>query len=492
MFEEINNKISDLVEKDSRKIYEVSFSFPAAIPLEFQELFDIIQSVPSRDDIRIYLFTENDERFTFKKSTTEAEYNSFIGELLQDEQIFVKLEINKEIQNGHFSVYCFEQFAEDLIRLPIEEALNAFSLILNESEGYIVFDLFDNRNIFFTKTMFFIGANNQEVNIDFDREQRLQECRETSYFYNQDHYELLPDDFKIILGYEGNPFVELFQKFETILSLCMLASNSSILKGNLKLQIMGQRSVEHTYDLKDIEGNPILYKVYDWIYSGGSSIDKALIARNIICLHCKYESLLRLDSKILAAILSNYNLYLKENVTQYLELKNKVADFISGIVSKTGEYATELLDKFKTNLIAIFGFLFTVIIANIVSDQPLDNIFTRDITAILELVLAGSVVYLIISFKQSQYQMKKVYDSYEELKKSYDQILTDDDIKESFQDDKIIMDMKKTVSQSQKLYLFIWMGFLVILLVSVECISENPIIFSFIKMIIFGERGGFE
>ena len=146
------------------------------------------------------------------------------------------------------------------------------------------------------------------------------------------------------------------------------------------------------------------------------------------------------------------------------------------------------MDKFKTNLIAIFGFLFTVIIANIVSDQPLDNIFTRDITAILELVLAGSVVYLIISFKQSQYQMKKVYDSYEELKKSYDQILTDDDIKESFQDDKIIMDMKKTVSKSQKMYLSIWVCFLVILLVCLEFISDNPIIFPFIETFVNGVR----
>lgn len=196
----------------------------------------------------------------------------------------------------------------------------------------------------------------------------------------------------------------------------MLASNSSIQQDKLKLQIMGQRSVEYTYGLNEIKGNPILYKIYDWIYSGGNNIDKALIARNIICLHCKYEPLLLLDLKVLAAIQSNYNLYLKENVTQYLELKNKVAEFITGIVSKTGEYATELLDKFKTNLIAIFGFLFTVIIANIVSDQPLDNIFTRDVTVILEFVLVGSFVYLFISYKQSKYQMKKVYDSYDELK----------------------------------------------------------------------------
>lgn len=135
--------------------------------------------------------------------------------------------------------------------------------------------------------------------------------------------------------------------------------------------------------------------------------------------------------------------------------------------------------------------LFTVIIANIVSDQPLDNIFTKDITAILELVLAGSVVYLIISFKQSQYQMKKVYDSYEELKKSYDHILTDDDIKESFQDDKIIMNMKSTISKSQKLYLLTWVCFLIILLVCLESISANPIIFPFIGTVVNGIKSIF-
>ena len=120
----------------------------------------------------------------------------------------------------------------------------------------------------------------------------------------------------------------------------------------------------------------------------------------------------------MSSIQSNYNLYLKDNVAQYLELKNKVAEFISDIVSRTGEYATELLDKFKANMIAVFGFLFSVVIADIVSDQPLDNIFTKDITVIMELILAGSVVYLFICYGQSKYQIKKVYDSYENLKKS--------------------------------------------------------------------------
>lgn len=319
---------------------------------------------------------------------------------------------------------------------------------------------------------------NNEISMEFDREQRLQDCREVSYFYNQDIYELLPDDFKIIVDYNDNPFTSTFQKIETILSLCMVTSNSSIWQDKLKVQIMGQRSVDYTLKLNEIEGTPVLYKVYDWIYAGGNAMDKAILARNIICLHCKYEPLLKMDLKVLASIQSNYNLYLKENVSQYLELKNKVAEFISEIISKTGEYATEMLDKFKTNLMAIFVFLFTVIIANIVSDQPLNNIFTRDITMILELVLAGSLVYLIISYLQSKYQMSRVYDSYDKLKESYRNILTDDDIQECFHNDQLITDMKDTIRKSQIRYSMLWFGFLILLLVCLEKVSESPIIIS--------------
>lgn len=483
MFKIIKNKISDLLENESRKIYEAAFSFKAAAPLKYEDFIDIIHTIPLRDNIRISLTTENDDLFHFSKTTQEDAYRNFIQEILEDEIISVKLEIEKNIQQNHFSIYCFEKFAEDMTRLPIEEILQSFALLFKESAGYIIFDLFDSKNTFCTKTLFFTSPEHSEITTGFDRNHRLQECRETSYFYNQDIYELLPDDFKIVIGYEGNPFAELFPKLETILSLCMLASNSSLKQGKLELQIMGQRFAEYTYELNKIKKNSVLYKIYDWIYSGGNSIDKALIARNIICLHCKYEPLLLLDKKVLAAIQSNYNLYLKENVTQYLELKNKVAEFVAGTVSKTGEYATELLDKFKTNLIAIFGFLFTVIIANIVSDQPLDNIFTKDITAILEFVLIGSFVYLFISYKQSKYQMKKVYDSYDELKKSYNQILTDDDIKECFNNDLIITCMKTTVKRSQRIYLIIWGCFLIILLIFLELVTDNSIIVSFLKKI---------
>lgn len=46
--------------------------------------------------------------------------------------------------------------------------------------------------------------------------------------------------------------------------------------------------------------------------------------------------------------------------------------------------------------------------------------------------------------------MNKVYESYEKLKKSYDKILTEDDIQECFRGDYLILDMKKTIGKSER------------------------------------------
>ena len=483
MLERIRNQITDLRKEEERRFtYELECSFDKEHSIEYSEWINTIRDISDRDKIKIYLVSEGEDTLHLDENM-EDEYIQFLDSLDDDEIVDVNLTIDKKIVNGYLSIYCFEKFAEDINSLPIDKALNVFSGFMKEAGNVMVFELFDCRDIFYTKTMFFLAAGSRTLSSTFDRTKRLSECRENAYFYNQDNYELLPDDFKIEVGYEGNPLGELFLKLETILASCLLASNSFIQDGNLKLQIMGQRSVEYNDALENIQGNNNLYKIYDWMYSGGNIIDKAIIARNIICLHCKYEVLLNIGSEVMSSIQTNYNLYLKDNVTQDLELKNKVAEFISDIVSRTGEYATEMLDKFKANLLAIFGFLFSVILANIVSDQPLDNIFTRDITIISEIVLGASFVYLFISYFQSKYELQKVYDSYDKLKDSYREVLTEEDIRECFQNDTIKTEMEEEINKSIRRYLVVWGVFLVILLIAVEYMSNAPVILPRIKLL---------
>ena len=467
-------------------IYEAEFTFRDIHSVSYSELMDIVSAIPTRDKISIYLSTEAEDYYTISRNSSENEYLEFIENTYDADRISAKLEIKKAISDEKLSIYNFQSFSAEIVSLSIEEVMRVFARFFRESSKRIIFELFDSTNIFYTKTMCFIPYGNISTLCEFNRKRRLKECRETSYFYNMSSYELLPDDFKIEVGYANNPFGEIFSKLVTILSTGYIASNFMLQASVIQYQIMGHRSVDYAYRYDEIRGNSTLYRIYNWIYSGGNSIDKAIIARDIICLHCKYEPLLNIDEKVMSSIQSNYNLYLKDNVAQYLELKNKVAEYICDVVSRTGEYATELLDKFKTNMIAIFGFLFSVVIANIVSDQPLSNIFTRDITAIMEVVLAGSFIYLVLCYKQSKYQTEKVYDSYNKLKKTYQGILDEQDIQECFDNDSVLYEMKKTIEGSQKKYLFVWICFLAVLLVVVEVISVAPVVWPIIKTVVKG------
>lgn len=465
--------IKDLVVSERMKVYEASFKFDIENVPEYSYFLSIIQYVPNRDTIKITLQDETERVFGFL-AANEDSYKEFIGDTLPDEIIEVKIRIDKEAVDNHFSIYAFDEFAKDILTLTIEEVMIAFSGLLKQSPEFLVFDVYSPVTMFATKTMFFVPCGNGRINAEFNRKKRIEDCKEVSYFYNFDIYEVLPDDFKITIDYENNPLTELFQKIMVLLSISFIATSSTINGNQLKGIINGQRTMEYCCEINQLPNNKILYGIYNWIYTDGSAIDKAIIARNVISLHCKYVSITEIDEKVMASIQSNYNLYLKENVKEYLELKNKVAEFISDTVSKTGEYATGLLDKFKSNIIAIFGFMFTVILANIVSDQPLDNLFIKEITILVECVLVGSFVYLIICYCQSRYEIKKVYDSYEQLKLNYKEILTDDDLLEVFGNDDLLNKMKRTINRSEKIYLIIWILFLVGIFIVVEIVSVSP------------------
>lgn len=469
--------IENLKIKERIKVFESFFEFHAKDAPNFEYFSNLIKNVPERDRINISLQDEG-ENICFITLHNQIEYKNFIEQTDDNEIIQATVKIDKGILENRFSVYSFDTFAEDLLTLEIKKVMKSFSDLLKDASDFLIFDVFDSDIVFYTKTMFFVPWG-KEIENAFKRKKRIEKCKEICYFFNFDILEILPDDFKVEVSESNNCLAPLFKKINAILSLGFIASSFSIENQRIKGIINGQRIVEFQYDMNSIKENQTLYTIYNWIYGEGNLIDKGIIARNIISIQCKYVSINEMDEKTTAAIQSNYNLYLKGNVKEYLELKNKICEFIKDTVTKTGEYATGLLDKFKSNIFAVFGFLFTVILANIVSEQPLNNIFTKDITILMELVIAGSWGYFIICVFQSNYETKKVYESYEQLKDVYKDILTEQDLSEIF-DDKMIKKMKRSIKKSKIIYSILWIIFLLICLYFVEKISVDPFIKSLI------------
>ena len=338
----------------------------------------------------------------------------------------------------------------------------------------LIFETFDYDISFSTRTMAFDSSQGALFTPVICRCQRLSDCKDTACFYNMDVFEILPDDF-IIQGIvrANNRLQKLFGKLATILSLAYISSSATISREAINLQIAGQRTVNFDIKLADINEDKKWQNIYTWIFTDGNPTDKALITHNVISLHCKFETLLNVNGTVFEAVKTNYNLYLRNNVNQYLDMKRDIGKFIQNIVAQVGDYAIAILGKFKTNLLAIFGFLFTVVLSKIGSTQKWEDIFSVDTIYLIELFVGGSLIYLIICIFETHYKFQKVKQGYEDLKRNYADILSESEIKEAFQDDKLLNGAEKSVKNGMIGWTLVWGGLLLISVIIIEAFTTN-------------------
>lgn len=427
-----------------------------------------------RDKAILTVINESNDFVTISnKEFVNSQYLKFINSLDSEETVTAKLQIDKFIKENKFSIYDFNAFSEDLLKKSCPQVLQWFSDLLRNRE-YLIFEVYDDDIAFSTGTMGFVSNRSSFFTPSINRIQRLNACRETAYFYNMNIFEVIPDDFKIEgIEHTPNALKPFFGQLTTILALAYVGSSSSIVDSILNIQINGQRTITYTLNLEDIPDNIKWTTIYSWIYTDGNSTDKSLIAHNVISLHCKYADLLNIDDTVFDSIKSNYRLYLRDNVGQYLELKREISKFIQDVVAQVGEYTTSILSKFKTNLIAIFAFLFTIILTRIGTTQKWDEIFTRHTMYLIEVVLGGSLGYLIICFFEAKYKLKKTKKAYNELKLNYNTILSEAEIREAFNEDRLLKDVESSVKKGMAIWSILWGTSLIIAILIIEKFTND-------------------
>lgn len=474
------SEIRKIFQCNNLSISERLNTVEATFAITCQELPDMkcIQSicalVPERDTLTLTFQNDsNDIVILSNKQSKTPDFSDLIDGLTKDDNIDISVRIDKAVARDRFSIFDFTSFIEDLLQRQLLDVMKWFSEHLQEQEC-LMFEVFDYDISFSTRTMAFESSDDAVFKPKVVRSQRLGACKETSYFYNMNVFEIIPDDF-IIEGIvrAGNSLKPLFGKIATILSLVYVASSAAISEDAVNVQISGQRRTSHELNLNSIHEDEKWISIYSWIFTDGNPTDKALIAHNVISLHCKYEVLLNLDAAIFDAIKTNYNLYLRNNVSQYLDMKRDIAKFIQNIVAQVGDYAVAILGKFKANLVAIFGFLFTVVLTKVGGSQKWDDIFTRHTIYLIEVFVAGSLVYLLICFYETRYKLKKTKQGYYELKENYKDVLSDAEIKDAFKEDILLKDTEKSVRKGMIGWSSIWGGLLVLVIIIIEVFTIN-------------------
>lgn len=460
-------------------IFEASFQTKGYCIPEQELVMSALAKFPIRDSVKLTLTNEIDDNLVYSNAIASVDPNSintFYDFVDDTDNIKICIEITKKIVDDTLSVYDFQEFSNFILSKNLLEVLELFNKLFS-GRNSICFELLNSQFFFSTNTMVFKSCEIKGVDRStFLREGRFNSCKQSSRFYNINELHLLPDDFEVIMNCDDNPFTMLFNQIKTIMALVYIADSAYIDNNILSIQILGQRSLSKDISLvsKKLPINEELFNIYKWIYIDGNTADKTAIARNVMSLHCKYTDILCIDEKTFASIQSNFRLYQRNNVNQYIEIKNKLADYILQMVNSISDLIIGLSDKMKNNFIAVITFLFTVILINIVSSAPLDNIFTRDITFLIDLILFGSFGYLFISSKEMDYRTHKLIQAYYSIKDNYKDLLDESDIRLIFKNDELLnMNVDELYKKKQR-YIILWITAIILFLILFEFISTDP------------------
>jgi hypothetical protein len=437
----------------------------------------VLLEFPDRDDIELEFNNSLEESLVIsnKNIIDEKAFNDFFSELSKEDELDIRINIKKGIIDGVISVYSYEKFCEYILSLDI---INVIKCIEEDLQDYeqLILEVYNQEVFWATKTIVARNRDNIYKAESFDRKKRLEECRKNNNVFWDGSILPIPDDFHFIIGNVNTPFRKIFEKVETLLSVIYISDTARIVKEKsvLNCELIGQRMNSYEISIEALEYNPILFDVYSWIYTEGNVVDKIIIVRNLLSMHCKYLSIARIDERTFGSIKVNYSLYQKQNVDNFIKLKNDMTKFISEAVNQSKEIVEKITEDIKKNIVAFLSFALTIFISNIISEKGLENIFTKDITHLSYCVIGCSICFMSICYKISEFSVKKVQQKYDMIKENNNFLKGSKEYEEIFDDSKID-NIKMEISVHRRFLFKLWGIILIIIFLVIEIASEYSI-----------------
>ncbi|ASV34902.1 hypothetical protein ACW9I8_06190 [Pseudomonas reactans] len=339
----------------------------------------------------------------------------------------VELIVHKTVQHQRLSLYAPALLGAYLESTP---TLQVLKVLAGRMEGALIFECFapiaaaTSSSISFqcsADTAANTGDQQQEIN-----RKSVFEIFQDNCFSRTLPGIFVPQDFNLTTATGVRGIDNFFKKARTLVSAIFIASSAELDdKDHLEYRICGYKTIAGTGPLDDLtEGSDILYKLVTWAYGDGGNADKIGLARNVLSLYITELKNLSNHPEIIHAIHSNYQIYLKENVESYLEVKGKITDILVDAVKKTHDLVDSFIDSLKNGIFVLLTFVLTVVVVNGLKDTSTSAIFSSTYIWVVVILCLLMSIWVFSARSSSLSQFDRAFDSIEELlKRNYHGVL---------------------------------------------------------------------
>lgn len=409
-----------------------------------------LNALNERDILAIGLFDGADdmasEERVFRSDAVDewGDFLQYYSGIDKEEPIKIKISIAKRSVNGTVSVYCPELFVHFLQGLDMQGVLALFEEKLQD--GNLCAEYQEGNISLVGTSMAFVSRGHVPVYLpkpDLNKEVTEQGKYLCCNDLIAEHVK--PTDFEL-RGEDDrdHPILPLLEKLAMLYSLCFLFDYVTVNGSQLHYKLNGYKPLTGDIDVASVYETQIdasswekYLEIFKWQYNGGNLTDKSAIARNIISLNITEDSSLTLRASTMDAIDSNYRIYEKENVKQYIEIRNNVS-------SQLREYQKQIIgiyddfeQDFKKLFFSFLGFTFTTTIIRVIAKNLDEKILLPDSVILLLLGYCAVSCFYYAYARWKRDKKVELFDKqYNRTRMFYKELLSEKELSDLFTDER--------------------------------------------------------
>ena len=467
-----NQIISDVNCSEDFLRLECESKFTLSKVPSADELQSLLPSLAARDTWQLKLLSEtSDDLFDIRSGANiSLLYDVSQLEPYKNDNVRLVYSINKNNKDNMLTIYEYSVFLDYVQGLCVPDFI---SILMNNLGNGLILEIWSSdAECFYTSSMAAIkrGETIPQLSKNEKRIQRIDESKAYCQWNNK-LSDLLPEDVRIISRHESGRCVDLFDQMCLLLSALYVADFSNVDKSGIKLRMAGFKMMEAelayskmsdlSFDVKSVEQ---WYQIYDWCYTGGYTTDRLSIARNLISLNCTDTEKLILNPSTLDAIKSNFKIFEKDNVRQYIKVRNEVSKTLLDLQDKVNSTVETFAGDFRKNVVGLGTFFLTLVVVRVVSHGDWIGGFTTQIVFLSFIFIVLSFIILYYSRRVVEKKEALYTKHYDLLRQRYSALLSNEELDELFKDGNPNKygSHSNYIQWQKNVYTWIWAGALLI------------------------------
>lgn len=288
----------------------------------------------------------------------------------------IEITIEKNVIDGVLSVYSVDAFAAYLAEGPLQDVARSLASRLS---NVLVLECQCDIVRGGTRTIQFAPTGETAHVEPMEESSRLHML---GLFRDSGHTDLQLDPLvPADVGLREKTGIELIDRFfdrlSALVAVTYLANHTWMTGTAIHYRMAGYKVIDGATPAGALlEATPALVQIAQWCYADGGQSDKVGLARNVISIHVNDLSELGSKPEVWHALLSNYQIYLKQNVESYLALKGRLSDMLMDASARTQALAGTVLDALRNSIYVLLTFLLTVVVVNAVKDISVTAVFS--------------------------------------------------------------------------------------------------------------------